>query len=435
VIFLLHPWLGFIALLGSLILLCLAGLNERLTRAPLQSANELWIQGHRQVELAVRNAEAVVGMGMSGAIIGRWLAGNRQVLDLQQAASRRSTVLVAMTKGVRLTLQIAVLGAGALLVLDQQLSSGAMIAASIIMGRALAPVEQAIGTWKQIVGYSSARQRLQQFFALPAPPEDGMSLPIPEGRLTVEDLTFVPAGAALPALRRISFSAEPGEAIAVLGPSAAGKSSLARLLVAACKPSAGVVRLDGADIYDWPRTAFGRHVGYLPQDVALFAGSVRDNIARLGEATDEEVVTAARIAGVHEMILRLPEGYQTDIGEGGARLSAGQRQRLALARAVFGSPRLVVLDEPNANLDAEGEVALAQAVLALKQSGATIIVISHRQSILLQADRILLLRAGMVERFGPQAELLKELTAQRREPSPSGRLAGSSDQPLRRVAP
>ncbi|MEZ5934785.1 MAG: type I secretion system permease/ATPase [Alphaproteobacteria bacterium] len=415
VIFLLHPWLGLIALIGSLILLTLAWLNERLTRAPLRAANDLWTKGLRQVEVAARNAEAVVGMGMTEGITARWLAGNGQVLALQQAASRRSTMLVAATKAIRLTLQIAMLGAGALLVLDQRISPGSMIAASIIMSRALAPVEQAIGTWRQIVDYSGARDRLLRFFALPALPRGGLALPAPECHLAVESVTYLPPGVAEPVLRRVSFEARPGEVLAVLGPSAAGKSSLARLVVATAKPTAGVVRLDGADVYGWPRADLGRHVGYLPQEVSLFAGSVRDNIARLGEAADEDVVTAARLAGVHEMILRLPEGYRTEIGDGGARLSAGQRQRLALARAVFGSPRLVVLDEPNANLDSDGELALARALLALKQAGATTIVISHRQSILMQADKILLLRAGMVERFGSRTEVLQDLASRRRD--------------------
>jgi PrtD family type I secretion system ABC transporter len=419
VIFLLHPWLGFIALLGTLLLMTLALLNERITRPPLDAGNDLRIKGMRNVEMAVRNAEAVIGMGMTGGVTARWMAANQRVLDLQLAASRRSTAIVAATKALRLLLQIAVLGAGAMLVLDQSISPGSMIAASIIMSRALAPVEHAIGTWKQIVGYRTARDRLARFFELPALPQGGMALPAPQGCLSVESVTFVPPGSKQPVLRRVSFDANPGEAVAILGPSAAGKSCLARLLVAAWKPNAGAVRLDGAKVYDWPRQDFGRYVGYLPQDVELFAGTVRDNIARMGEAADEDVVKAAKIAGVHEMILRLPKGYHTEIGDGGARLSAGQRQRVALARAIFGGPRLVVLDEPNANLDADGELALARAIVALKEAGATTLVVSHRQSILMQADKVLLLRDGMVERFGARSEVLRGLVPPGRREAPA----------------
>jgi PrtD family type I secretion system ABC transporter len=250
VIFLLHPWLGFIALLGTLLLMTLALLNERITRPPLDAGNDLRIKGMRNVEMAVRNAEAVIGMGMTGGVTARWMAANQRVLDLQLAASRRSTAIVAATKALRLLLQIAVLGAGAMLVLDQSISPGSMIAASIIMSRALAPVEHAIGTWKQIVGYRAARDRLARFFELPALPQGGMALPAPQGCLSVESVTFVPPGSKQPVLRRVSFDANPGEAVAILGPSAAGKSCLARLLVAAWKPNAGAVRLDGAKVYD-----------------------------------------------------------------------------------------------------------------------------------------------------------------------------------------
>jgi PrtD family type I secretion system ABC transporter len=409
VMFLLHPWLGVVGLFGGLILITFAGLNERLTRTPLRAANLQWFRSMRGAEMMVRNAEAVVAMGMTGGVTDKWVVGNRQVIDLHLAASRRSTVVIAITKAVRLLLQIAILGVGALLALDQAISAGSMIGASIIMGRALAPVEQAIGTWKQIVDYRGARDRLMRFFEAPALPQQGMTLPTPQGQLNVEDVTFTPPGAETPVLSHVSFAVEPGETIAIVGPSAAGKSTLARLLVAAWKPGGGVIRLDGADIHDWPNQDLGRYLGYLPQDVELFDGTVRDNIARMCPGRDEEVVNAARMAGVHEMILRLPNGYHTEIGEGGARLSAGQRQRVALARAIFGGPRLIVLDEPNANLDTDGELALAKAALALKEAGATTLLISHRQSILMQADKILVLCEGMVERFGPRNDVLREL--------------------------
>jgi PrtD family type I secretion system ABC transporter len=422
-LFLLHPWLGIAALLGSLVLMALALLNEGVTRTLLQTANELCIKGMQSAEMTMRNAEAIIGMGMTARVTAKWMAENNRVLDLQLAVSRRSTAIVSATKALRLMLQITILASGAILVLDQRISSGTMIAASILMSRALAPVEQAIGTWKQVVGYRAARNRLMRFFNMPVLPQRGMELPVPRGRLSVEDITFAMPGAQEAVLKRVSFVAEPGEVIAIVGPSAAGKSSLVRLIVATWRPNVGAVRLDGANVYDWPREDFGRHIGYLPQDVELFAGTVRDNIARMGEATDEDVVTAAQIAGVHEMILQLPKGYQTEIGEGGAKLSAGQRQRVALARAVFGRPRLVVLDEPNANLDADGDLALAQAVIALKGTGATMIVVSHRQSILMQADKILVMCNGMVEQFGPRNDVLRQLRLQHRReagaPQPS----------------
>lgn len=427
VIFVLHPWLGGVALLGALLLTALAVVNERITHAPLHAANDLWIRSLHKAEMVVRNAEAVIGMGMTGALTARWMADNGRGLDRQILASRRSTLMVATTKAMRLLIQVAILAVGAVLMLDQRISPGSMFAALIVMGRALAPLEQAIGTWKQIVDYREARDRLMQFFGAPALPQHGMTLPVPQGRLVVEGVTFAPPGAEEAVLKGVSFVAEPGEVIAIVGPSAAGKSTLARLIVAAWQPRSGTVRLDGAEVYDWPREDFGRYIGYLPQDVELFAGTVRDNIARLREAADADVVAAAQMAGVHEIILRLPNGYHAEIGEGGVRLSAGQRQRVALARAVFGGPRLVVLDEPNANLDADGELALARAVVALKQTGATTLVISHRQSILMQTDKILVLSHGRVEQFGPRNDVLRRLL-------PPHRREATSPQPVPTIA-
>jgi ABC-type protease/lipase transport system fused ATPase/permease subunit len=296
-------------------------------------------------------------------------------------------------------------------VIDRHISLGSLIAASIVVSRALAPVEQTVATWKQITGYRSARARLAEFFAAPTLPRQGMALPAVRGHLRVEAISFTPPGADAPVLREVSFAAEPGEALAILGPSGSGKSSLARLLVGAMQPGSGVVRLDEANVADWPRADLGPHIGYLPQEPELFAGSVRDNIARLGRGGDEEVVRAAEIAGVHAMILRLPEGYQTEVGVGGARLSSGQRQRIALACAVFGAPQLVVLDDPSANLDVAAERALARAVQALKAAGATVVVVSHRPAVLAEADKVLRLADGAVERFGPREQVLRDLRA------------------------
>ena len=285
-----------------------------------------------------------------------------------------------------------------------------MIAGSIILSRALQPVEQAIGTWKSLISARTAYGRLRGFLDQSEGRKTDMQLPAPKGDLSVERVTFAPPGSPRPILKGVSFAVAAGELLAIVGPSAAGKSTLARLLVGAWQPGAGAVRLDGADVFAWDRVDFGRHVGYLPQDVELFEGSIEENIARMGEADSEAVVAAAKLAGVHDMILRLPEGYRTQIGPGGAMLSGGQRQRIALARALFGRPRLLVLDEPNASLDSEGEEALMQAMVQAKEDGATVVFIAHRVSLIARADKVLFLKDGAVELFGPRDEVMAQLT-------------------------
>jgi ATP-binding cassette, subfamily C, type I secretion system permease/ATPase len=312
---------------------------------------------------------------------------------------------------MRQFLQIAMLGVGAWLVIDQQTTSGVMIAATILLSRALAPVESAIAGWKGLVDARAAYTRVEQAIAEIPDEEAATELPAPRGAVSVERVVFGFRGQDRPVIKQVSFQIDPGQTLAIVGPSAAGKSSLARLMIGLWKPTMGTVRLDSADIAAWPRKRLGPHVGYLPQDVELFAGTVAQNIARMGEVDSAAVVEAGKRAHVHDMVLRLPQGYDTPIGEGGMFLSAGQRQRVALARALYRSPRLVVLDEPNSNLDVEGEAALSETVNALKADGVTLVIVTHRSRLLTTVDRILLLRDGVIEKFGPPAEVLARSAA------------------------
>ena len=411
VVFLFHPLLGFIALGGAAVLFVIAILNEVLTRRLLQRANAEVTAAYGFAETSLRNAEALEAMGMLDGIRGRWMTRHRGGLALQSTASDRAGTLTASSKAIRMFLQVAILGAGAGLAIQQIITPGVMIAASIIMGRALAPVEQAIGQWRQFVAARSSYRRLTDLLRDNPERPAHLVLPRPEGRLSLEQVVVVPPGAAKPVLKGISFKLEPGDALGVIGPSASGKTSLARLLVAVWQPYAGSLRLDGAELNSWKRDDLGPHIGYLPQDVELFSGTVAENIGRFADEPDSEaVVQAARCAGVHEMILQLDEGYDTQIGENGAFLSGGQRQRIGLARALYGGPVLVVLDEPNANLDAAGDRSLAQAILDLKERRATVVVMAHRPSAIAAVDKLLMLRDGKVEAFGPKEEVLAQVT-------------------------
>ncbi len=406
VIWLLHPWLGTLALATAIVLLILGVLNEVVTRGLLREANAGQLRAQRLAEAAIDNAEAVRAMGMTGALVERWRAGNAEIQSGLLRASERGGTLTGTAKFLRLFSQSAILGLGALLVLRGEATPRVMIAASIMLGRALAPVDLAMSAWKNFAQARLAYGRLRAQ-AEACPPEPArVALPAPRGGLSVEALTaFGPDG---PVLRRVSFEAAPGEVVAVIGPSAAGKSTLCRYLVGLAEPAAGSVSLDGAHVAHWSPDALGRHVGFLPQEVGLFAGTIRDNIARMGEAEDEEVAEAARLAHAHahDMIARMPEGYATRLGERGAGLSGGQRQRIGLARAVFGAPSLIVLDEPNANLDQAGEAALAAAIGELKERGSTLVVVGHRPSTLARSDKVLLFNDGVVQAFGPRAEVL-----------------------------
>ena len=410
VIFLLHPLLGLVALAGAVVLFVLAVVSELATRGPLREASRDSAAAHGFTENTLRNAEVIEAMGMLPGLQRRWLARHQAALAAQAKASDRGGLLTAGAKFVRPVLQVAILGTGAYLALLQEITPGVMIAASIIMGRALAPVEGAIGNWRGFILARGANGRLHRFLEKDEAPQAGMPLPRPKGRIAVERLVAAPPGLERPVLKGISFALDAGDSLGIIGPSAAGKSTLARLLIGVWPAANGQVRLDGADVGDWNHLELGPHLGYLPQDVELFDGTVAENIARFGEPKPEQVVQAAQRAGVHEMVLHLAEGYDTMIGPGGAALSGGQRQRLGLARALYGDPAFVVLDEPNSNLDGEGEEALRRAVRELKKAGTTVVVIAHRPSVLAGMDKILVLRDGLIEHFGPRDEVLPKVT-------------------------
>ena len=417
VIWLLHPWLGVLALLGTVLLFALALGNEVVMRTPLGEANERWLAAQRRSETALRNAEVVHAMGMLPALLRRWHADNDRALDHHGQASDRGAAIVGMAKFLRLFLQVGILGLGAFLVVRGQLTAGGMIAGSILLSRALAPVEQAIGAWKGLVATRASHGRLQALLGRHRQPAAALRLPVPEGRLCVERLVFAPPGSDRPILKHIEFELVAGDVLAVVGPSGSGKSTLCRLIAGIWAPASGHVRLDGAEVHTWDRADFGRYVGYLPQDVELFAGTVRDNIARMTDAPDEAVIEAAQLAGAHDMILRLRDGYGTEIGSHGAVLSGGQRQWIGLARAMFGRPRLVILDEPNASLDQTGEAALIDAIGRLKARGTTVILVAHRPSLLVHVDKLLVLREGAGVLFGPRDEILPRLMVQRAAPA------------------
>ncbi|MDO8418338.1 MAG: type I secretion system permease/ATPase [Agitococcus sp.] len=401
--------LGLIAVIGMVLLAAIAIISERITKEPLEKAGKIASQAAFALNKHHRNIEIISALGMIPVLGKRWQAQNKEALLLQIQASSKMSKLTALGRYIRLTLQSLILGMGALLVLDGKMSGGMMIAGSILLGRALAPVEQLIGSWKQLVNGLDAHQRLQQLLGDNDNAEQPFALPAPKGQLSVEGVTVVLEGKTEPVLRNIQFALGAGEILAVVGASASGKSTLARTILGLIAPNVGEVRLDSADVRQWPREKLGQYLGYLPQDIELFEGTVAENIARFQEVDAALIIDAAQLAHVHDMILRLPKGYDTVVGEGGAMLSGGQRQRLALARAVFGLPKLVVLDEPNSNLDDQGERALAQTLLSLKQQGTTVIVISHRTSILTVVDKMLLLQEGTQVSFGSREQVMKQL--------------------------
>ena len=406
VIFMFSPWLGLLALGGAVLLMLLAWLNQRVSQGPLKAASELSVEATQQASAHLRNAEAIEAMGMLGTLRGHWLAQHTAFLAQQNLASEKTASVGAWSKGVRLALQSLVLGLGALLAVQGQITAGMMIAGSILMGRVLSPIDQLIGVWKQWTSARLAYQRLESLLqAHPARPPR-MALPVPRGELAVEQLSASAPGTRRATLSNLSFTLPAGQVLGVIGPSGCGKSTLARLLVGVWQPLAGKVRLDGAQLSQWDKQQLGPHLGYLPQDIQLFAGTIAQNIARFAQVDADKVLAAAQMAGVHSLILQMPEGYDTRLGDGGAGLSGGQKQRIGLARALYGLPALIVLDEPNANLDEAGEQALLQAIAQLKQLKRTLILITHKPNVLTLTDQLLILREGQLQTFGPTAKVL-----------------------------
>ncbi|WP_442678975.1 type I secretion system permease/ATPase [Sphingomonas sp. ASY06-1R] len=414
ILFFIDPTIGVVTLIGGLVLVLLAFLQDRATHSSIKEANDAAIASYTFTDAALRNGEVVRALGMLPVLGKQWARSRYISVAASAQAAQRGGVYSGAIRFVRMLIQILIIAVGAWLVVERKIPSGLLFANMILASRALAPLERVVGTWKSLIEAHESYKRLDRMLLEFEPPEPVTQLPRPKGLLTVEQVNFAPAGAPALVLVNLSFRVEPGEFVGIIGPSGAGKSTLARLLAGIWKPNGGSVRLDGADVYSWDREDFGRHVAYQPQDTELFSGTVRDNIARfLPDATDAQVVAAAQLARAHDLILRLPKGYDTELGEGGMVLSAGQRQRVGLARTLFGDPQLIILDEPNANLDLEGEQALVSALGKAKERGATVILISHKFQIFTHADKVLVLTNGQVAEYGPRDEVLARFLPKR----------------------
>ena len=409
VVFLIHPVLGWIGLGGALLLALCAVANDLATRARTAAANDAQAKALNEADAAVRNADAIAAMGMLPALVRRGERTASGGLSRQVAANDIASAITSLAKTARFGLQVAMLGVGAWLVIGSELSPGGMIAASIVLARGLAPVEQSIGGWRAFVAAKAAWRRLSGLSRRDTTPANATTLPRPSGVLELDGVSYAPPGRRSAVLRGVSLRVEAGRMLGIVGPAGAGKTTLVRLIVGSLAPTVGHVRLDGADMAAWPAADRGRHVGYLPQNIELFAGTVRENIARLCEAPDEAVIEAAKLANAHRTVLGLDAAYETRIGEGGVPVSGGQRQRIALARAVFGDPALVVLDEPNAHLDGDGEWALVHALSELRERGVTVVLVAQRAPVMVKADHIVVIKDGTVARYGPADEVLDEL--------------------------
>jgi PrtD family type I secretion system ABC transporter len=420
VLFLLHWSYLVLVLVGGALLIAIAVINQRATNTPLSESIGQQARAHEFAENGLRNSDVLEGMGMSAGFVSRWRKHWVRSLERAVVASDRDSRYSSTSRGVRLLMQVILLGAGALLILDFQATGGIMIGASIIGARALAPIEAIVATWKSVLAVRLAWERTIDLLEREPKRDEGMALPAPKGHLQALGVRYsIPAAPRYKdILLRVDFDLPPGETLGIIGPSASGKSTLLRLLIGAWRCTDGVVRLDGADVYSWPRIELNHYMGYVPQDVELFPGTVRDNISRMMDGSPDAVIEAAKRARVHEMILRLPKGYDTDLGDGGHRLSGGQSQRIAIARALYGDPRLLVMDEPNSNLDSEGEQDLLMSLSELRSQGVTIVIVAHRPSILQTADKVLVLNArGEVANFGPRAQVLQKYMVQPARPA------------------
>ena len=408
--FLFHFWIGVTALAGAILLISLTILTNIFSQKPIRETIVENMARNRQLEASRRNAEVVQAMGLAGRLGKRWQIANEAYLAANRKAGDVAGALGNIAKSLRVVLQSAILAVGAWLVIQQEASGGVMIASSIMMGRALAPVDLAISNWKSFVAARQSWARLKELFAQMPATAAAMALPKPEKELRVENVTIVPPGERKPTVAGLGFVVTAGNALGVIGPSGSGKSTLSRILTGAWMPAAGKVRLDGASFDQWDREALGRHIGYLPQGVELFDGTIGENISRFEDDPDPEaIITAAKAAGAHELILRFEKGYDSDIGEAGSALSAGQRQRIGLARALYGDPFVVVLDEPNANLDAEGEAAVVRAIASVKARNGIAVVVAHRPSAIGAVDFILMMEEGRMKAFGPRDEVLSKV--------------------------
>lgn len=410
IVFLFHPILGSVGLAGAVVICILIGLNEWLSRGPSEEAAGQAGRRAQAVEMGQRNSEAVAAMGMQEALSGRWDAQNTDYLETQRRAADRTGVFGTAIKTIRFVLQSAILGVGAWLAIQQEITPGVMIAASIMTSRALAPIEQAVAQWRGFVGSRQALRRLKEVLQAADGEPDKMELPLPQKTISVEQLFCGPFGEIVPFVQGVTMQVSAGDGVGVIGPSGSGKSTFARALVGAVPPLKGVIRYDGAELGQWLAEKRGQFIGYLPQDLQLFDGTISENISRFQpEASAEAIIEAAELADVHDLIVSLPEGYNTVIGRAGRALSAGQRQRIALARALYGNPFLVVLDEPNSNLDASGEAALSNAIKTMRDKGSIVVVVAHRPSAIATVDKILCLKEGKMAGFGPKEEVLKQV--------------------------
>lgn len=435
VMFMFSPWYGLMAVFASVVLIVMAVLNERSTAHLFEESAKHQAQAQNMAATNLRNAEVIESMGMLDQVRNRWRKSASESLYWQSLASDKAAGFATTSKTFRLTVQSLILALGAILVLDTQISPGAMIAGSILLGRALAPIDTLIGSWRQFVTARVQYARLNQLLDQLPPDTERMTLPAPRGAIRVEQAVIGPPKMNIPVIKGVSFEIRPGDTVAVIGPSASGKSTLARGILGIWPALAGKVRLDGADINHYNRSELGPHVGYLPQDIELFDGTISENIARFGEVNPEKVVTAAQAAGVHDMILQLPGGYDTPIGQGGSALSGGQRQRIGLARALYGDPVLVVLDEPNSNLDEQGEMALARCLKTLKERGATTVLVTHRPNILGIVDRIMVLNDGRITLFDTKEKVLETMKAAAASANAQKQIASAPANAQGKIAP